>query len=203
MGYTVSARKRAVIFDCPHCLNELRSPLEEAGTKQACPTCRQLLDVPGESQAQAIIERERQQQIETQRTAEELAAVKVEDERRLREVATTLGTPAPLDVRPMVKQFLPEITESVGYVRTSAGIVEGIGWVTAVLGGMTAGIGFVMVLGGDKPTEGVTPAIVLGISSLIYGVTMIAAAKFFTMLAFTCEAVRQIGERVVKDRGGS
>lgn len=55
MGFKINAKKRAVLFDCPHCASELRCPFEEAGTKQRCPNCERSFIVPGGSEVKELL----------------------------------------------------------------------------------------------------------------------------------------------------
>src|SRR5437867_8015999 len=96
MKYKISYKKGAkdfVAFRCPHCQDDLRCPLHEAGTIQTCPICGELFRVPGVTewhQRQAEIEYEkqlreeqvRQLEQEAQRAQERAHRERQEQERR-------------------------------------------------------------------------------------------------------------------------
>ena len=69
--------KQSVHYECPHCRGELISPLEDAGNREACPTCGGKLVVPGaEDLARHRREQDasRQQREQERRTAAMLEA---------------------------------------------------------------------------------------------------------------------------------
>lgn len=49
--YRIEGKK--IVFTCPKCQEELRSPLQEGGTAQACPDCGARFVVPGEREKRA------------------------------------------------------------------------------------------------------------------------------------------------------
>lgn len=87
--------KASVVFDCPHCGNQLRADLSDAGTPDTCPHCAGGFVVPGvdelkEQQAQRereVREQQQRRQEEKQRERERAARARAVQERKAREKA--------------------------------------------------------------------------------------------------------------------
>ena len=68
--------KSIVVYNCQYCESNLESPLEEAGSKQACPTCQHEIMTPGRAalQKQRDDDAQKAALIEQRRTAAAAAA---------------------------------------------------------------------------------------------------------------------------------
>ncbi|MGA2442194.1 MAG: hypothetical protein ABSH08_14675 [Tepidisphaeraceae bacterium] len=72
--------KLRVYFICPHCNNELNSPLEEAGQEGNCPMCRMKIVTPGE--AELLRHQEEQEEDRRRRKIEAAAAAQLAEKQR-------------------------------------------------------------------------------------------------------------------------
>jgi hypothetical protein len=92
MRYTLSqsklTRKTIVHYECPHCEEDLKSDLEEAGTEDTCPSCGGTFKVPGTSEVkrqQAELARQQAEADSTQAAAaraKQLEAAQLAEETR-------------------------------------------------------------------------------------------------------------------------
>ena len=71
-------------YDCPKCRERLKSPIDDAGKPDACPSCRTVLIVPGEKERHQLIENQRLAQLQKE---ENLAQRRLANEQRQIELA--------------------------------------------------------------------------------------------------------------------
>ena len=93
MSYTITKGlfgKRHVLYPCPECHSGLKSPLDDAGAADTCPTCGSKFTVPGEKELQDQKQQKEtlRQQAETRQAREKEEARRViEDAQRAKEKA--------------------------------------------------------------------------------------------------------------------
>ncbi|QQE12338.1 hypothetical protein JD969_02365 [Planctomycetota bacterium] len=131
--------KTNVIYQCPRCLTELISPLDDAGQTDTCPKCRHYVFVPGvrekaeatiqkqqkEAEAQELIKRKEQEQEDKRQQAklDELAKAQAEVENiPAYHAIKTLGTTC---------MFLGYISLAL-YAVSILGIFVGFSYLTAI-----------------------------------------------------------------------
>lgn len=187
MAYEVNRKrgKLGVDFGCPHCGDQLRCPIEEAGTSQQCPTCGRAVDVPGkeerdriDAEEAAAADRNAQLQREAELRRAELEAGRVRD--RVRDEAAAAE-------RAVVSAGRP-----TGYkdIVSGADLLRGFGTFTFCVGGLCIAaslvVGFV-VMATNGPM-----AFLVALAGTMYGVAFLIIGAILKMFAGLCMAVRDV-----------
>jgi rubrerythrin len=99
MDYSVRSHlfgKKEIVFKCDRCHDELKAPLEDAGTQQACPNCGNPFITPAVDELHAEQEEQRRREVDAKNL--ELAAAAQKDRearRRQEELQLARSTPPP------------------------------------------------------------------------------------------------------------
>lgn len=166
--------KKWIVWSCPQCNAELRSPLQEAGTRQSCPQCKTELLTPGAKELGRI-------------RAEEARQRAREEAQRQQEAAATQAPAVVAYAPPAAK---PVQSPDYKAITTGAFVLGLAAAVYLVLGAAAFLFGLAMIINGM--TGGASGNLPDGAGLAVSGLIALCVGAVIRMIGAVGLAVRDI-----------